>query len=80
MIDLLCGGLALTALALTASPVAAQYAPWCSEGAVSCTFYSFEQCMETVRGSSRSCSPNPNSSSGTPDTAAGQGLKRRRPR
>ncbi len=59
-------GLVLTALALAASPAAAQYAPWCfyesgrnSSGAVTCTFYSFEQCMATAWGIGGSCSANP---------------------
>jgi hypothetical protein len=58
-------GIVLTALALAASPAAAQYAPWCFSdsgrrgGTVTCTFYSFEQCMATARGIGGSCSPNP---------------------
>ena len=69
--------LVLATLALATGPVAAQYAPWCSRGAESCTFYSFEQCMETVRGSSTGmCTPNPNTRSSASPTAAG----RRRPR
>jgi hypothetical protein len=59
-------GLVLAVLALTASPAAAQYAPWCfyesgrnSSGAVTCTFYSYAQCMATASGIGGSCSPNP---------------------
>ena len=81
MIHLIRYSFVFTAIALTTSPVAAQYAPWCfydsgrdDSGAVTCTFYSFEQCMETARGIGGSCSPNPY-------PAAGQELKKRkRPR
>jgi uncharacterized protein DUF3551 len=58
--------LALTVLALTPSAAAAQGAPWCfyetgrgATGAVTCTFYSFEQCMATLWGNGGSCSRNP---------------------
>jgi hypothetical protein len=73
--------LVFAGLALTTSPGAAQYAPWCfsdsgrdDSGAVTCTFYSFEQCMATARGIGGSCSPNPY-------PGGGQALnKRKRPR
>ena len=41
--------------------VAEIYRPWCVQylggysGATSCTFYSFEQCMETARGNGAYC-------------------------
>ena len=74
MTNILSCGLVLTALALTASPAAAQGGgrPWCfyesgnrgGSGAVTCTFYSFEQCMATASGIGGSCAPNPYPSSG----------------
>jgi len=41
------------------------YRPWCVQymggysSAISCTFYSFEQCMETARGNGAFCVQNP---------------------
>jgi hypothetical protein len=66
MTNALSCSLVLMALAITASPAVAQYAPWCfyesgrnSSGAVTCTFYSFAQCMATASGIGGSCGPNP---------------------
>jgi hypothetical protein len=44
--------------------VARQPAPWCAYqggvgGGYDCSFYSFEQCMETARGLGNFCAPNP---------------------
>ena len=58
MIDIPRCGLVLVAHVLTTSPAVVQYAPWCSEGAESCTFYSFEQCMATRIGTDM-CNANP---------------------
>jgi uncharacterized protein DUF3551 len=76
--------LALTALALTASPAAAQGAPWCfaesgreGSGAVTCTFYSYEQCMATLAGIGGSCYANPYPSRGAASPTDGQTGKRR---
>jgi Protein of unknown function (DUF3551) len=64
MTQLLSRGLALTVLALTASPAAAQGRAWClyennSRGAVTCSFYTFEQCLATRSGVGGSCGANP---------------------
>ena len=71
MTNVLSCGLVLTALALAASPAAAQGRPWCfyesgnrGSGAVLCTFYSFDQCMATASGIGGSCARNPYPSSG----------------
>ena len=84
MTNLLSRGLLLTAFALAASPAAAQWAPWClsesgnrGSGAVTCTFYSFEQCMATLMGIGGSCGPNPYAAHGTPYPGGGQGRKSR---
>ncbi len=58
---------ALVALAgIDARPSAAEvYRSWCVQylggfsGGTSCTFYSFEQCMETARGNGAYCYQNP---------------------
>jgi Protein of unknown function (DUF3551) len=58
---------ALIALAAVgARPSTAEiYRPWCVQylggysGTTSCTFYSFEQCMETARGNGAYCYQNP---------------------
>jgi hypothetical protein len=85
MTRLLSCGLLLTALALASSPVAAQNAPWCfsesgnrASGAVTCAFYSFEQCLETLRGIGGSCAPNPFFSYGKPYRPDGRTGKRNR--
>jgi Protein of unknown function (DUF3551) len=76
--------LVLAALALTSSPAASQWAPWClseggkDEGAVTCIFHSFEQCLETLRGIGGSCGQNPYSSSGTPQPGDARRDKRKR--
>jgi len=56
--------LALTALAaFDLRPAAAENRPWCfqdtGKSATSCSFASFEQCMETARGLGGSCKQNP---------------------
>jgi hypothetical protein len=56
--------LALTALAAwDPRPAAAENRPWCfqdtGKSATSCSFISFEQCMETARGLGGSCKQNP---------------------
>jgi hypothetical protein len=67
-------GVALTLLALTASPAPAQWAPWClyesssRNGAVTCTFHTFEQCLATRSGIGGSCGRNPYLSRNTPYT------------
>ena len=80
-------GVALTALALAASPAAAQWAPWCfyeggnrGSGAVTCTFYSFEQCLETLRGIGGACAANPFVSHGAPYAGDGRPQRRKRAR
>jgi hypothetical protein len=41
-----------------------QSAPWCANmggtWGFDCSYFTFEQCMETARGLGNSCSPNPN--------------------
>jgi hypothetical protein len=42
----------------------AQYAPWCAQygsqtGSYDCSYYTFEQCMATVRGVGGFCQQNP---------------------
>jgi Protein of unknown function (DUF3551) len=55
---------AVPLLLLTAAdPAAAQNYPWCAagsfkDGARSCAYVSFEQCMATVRGSGSYCERN----------------------
>jgi hypothetical protein len=59
--------LAIAAVAfagLAISSLSAQAAPWCAQystpgGATNCGFYSFEQCLQTVRGIGGFCSRNP---------------------
>src|SRR5262245_25762394 len=57
--------LACSALSLIAAhPASAEiYRPWCvgytATISLSCTFISFEQCMETARGGGGSCMQNP---------------------
>jgi hypothetical protein len=56
--------LALAALAaLDLRPAAAANRPWCfldtGKSATSCSFISFEQCMETARGLGGICKQNP---------------------
>ena len=67
MSNLLRCGVALSALVLTASPAAAQYAPWCfsemgksGSGATSCIFHTYAQCREYSSGIGGSCFQNPN--------------------
>jgi Protein of unknown function (DUF3551) len=56
--------IAVAVIWLSATPARAEGAPWCVrygtglEGA-NCGFYSFEQCMQTVRGIGGFCSQNP---------------------
>ena len=55
---------AIALLAIAPREVAAEvYRPWCvgytATISNSCTFVSFEQCMETARGSGGSCMQNP---------------------
>jgi Protein of unknown function (DUF3551) len=85
MTNLLSRGLVLAALALTASPAAAQGRAWClyennSRGAVRCSFYTFEQCQETRSGLGGSCAANPYPSHGAPYSGdrPTEGRKRRR--
>jgi hypothetical protein len=64
MTNLLGPSRVLTVFALFASPAAAQGRPWClyendSRGAVTCSFYTFEQCLATRPGIGGSCAPNP---------------------
>ena len=85
MTNLLSRGLLLAAFALAASPAAAQWAPWClsesgnrgSSGAVTCTFYSFEQCNASRMGVGGSCGPNPYARA-APYHGGGQLVKRKR--
>ena len=61
---------ALMVLALASAPASAFFkrnldAPWClaysgTDGIVECSFYTFEQCMETLWGVGGSCQPNYN--------------------
>ena len=56
--------LTLTALAaVNLRPAAAENRPWCfvdtGKSATSCSFTSFEQCMETARGLGGICKQNP---------------------
>jgi Protein of unknown function (DUF3551) len=84
MTNLLSHALMLSALALAASPAAAQGAPWCfsesgreGSGAVSCTFYSYQQCLATLSGIGGSCVPNPYPSHGAPSPTEGRSGKRK---
>jgi hypothetical protein len=68
---------ALVALVLTSAPASAFFkrdlnAPWClaysgTDGIVECSFYTFEQCMETLWGVGGSCQPNYNTRYSKPD-------------
>jgi len=87
MTNLLSYALVLTTLALAASPAAAQGAPWCfsesgsrGSGAVTCSFYSFEQCLATASGIGGSCGPNAYSSYGAPYPADPRTVKRKQRR
>ena len=60
--------LAVAIIALSLSTIGAHAAPWCAEysgggngggGGSNCGFYSFEQCLATVRGAGGFCSRNP---------------------
>jgi hypothetical protein len=56
--------IALTSVSLSLSSLGADAAPWCAQyrvrgGATNYGFYSFEQCLETVRGIGGLCSKNP---------------------
>jgi len=53
------GGFAL--LLLLGTGTAAEAAPWCAfygSSTYNCGFYSYEQCLETVRGAGGSCRQN----------------------
>jgi len=58
---------ASVAIAAAQAPLARAevYRPWCVQylggysGGTSCTFHSFEQCMETARGNGATCVQNP---------------------
>jgi hypothetical protein len=60
---------AITFAALSLSTIGADAAPWCAEysggggggggGGTNCGFYSFEQCLATVRGIGGFCVRNP---------------------
>ena len=85
MTNLLSRGLVLAALALTASPAAAQGRAWClsentSRGAVMCSFYTFEQCLETRSGLGGSCAANPYPSYAAPYSGDGPAERRKRRR
>jgi len=74
MSHLLKRGVVLSALFASASPAAAQYAPWCfsevgrtGSGATTCTFYSYAQCMATAGGIGGICFQNPYPRGGVPD-------------
>jgi hypothetical protein len=67
-------GVVLSAFLATASPAAAQYAPWCfsevgraGSGATSCIFHTYAQCMATQGGIGGICFQNPFPRSGVPD-------------
>jgi len=56
--------IALTSAALSLSSLGAEAAPWCAQysvhgGATNCGFYSFQQCLDTVRGIGGFCNLNP---------------------
>jgi hypothetical protein len=56
--------LATVIAALSFSSSGAEAAPWCAQysvhgGATNCGFYSFQQCLQTVRGIGGFCSQNP---------------------
>jgi hypothetical protein len=63
------------ALALTASPGAAQYYPWCSIRTASggCYYETREQCMATTSGAGGRCYENP----AAPPRASSLGLEGR---
>ena len=60
--SLICGSLALAALAADARTVA-QSAPWCANntfgGGLTCGYYNFEQCRQAIHGVGGSCMRNP---------------------
>ena len=56
--------IAVASAGLSLSTLGAEAAPWCAQysvrgGATNCGFYSFEQCLATVRGIGGFCSQNP---------------------
>jgi len=56
--------IALTSAGLSLSSLGAEAAPWCAQcsgraGGTNCGFYSFEQCLQTVRGIGGFCNRNP---------------------
>jgi hypothetical protein len=56
--------IALTSVGLSLSSLGAEAAPWCAQysgrgGGSNCGFYSFDQCMQTLRGIGGFCSQNP---------------------
>jgi hypothetical protein len=64
ILPIFAGSLAVLALGTLAAPATAQTNyPWCSNfadgwGGTNCGFVSYEQCMETVRGSGGYCDKN----------------------
>jgi hypothetical protein len=56
--------IAIASVTLSLGSLSAEAAPWCAQygvkgGATNCGFYSFEQCMQTVRGIGGFCNLNP---------------------
>jgi hypothetical protein len=56
--------IALASAGLSLCSLSAETAPWCAQysmqgGATNCGFYSFQQCMQTVRGIGGFCNLNP---------------------
>ena len=55
---------AFAAIICIEKPAEAQSYPWCADGnykggATNCGFVTFQQCLDTVRGSGGSCGPDP---------------------
>ena len=56
--------IALTSAGLSLSSLGAEAAQWCAQysgraGGTNCGFYSFDQCLQTVRGIGGFCNRNP---------------------
>jgi hypothetical protein len=70
---LICFSLAIAALAGEGNSTA-QAAPWCSTRfGLSCGYYTFQQCLDAIRGDGGSCTPNPNEPAGRGRAGAGSG-------
>jgi hypothetical protein len=70
---LICLSLAVAAFAVGGHSTA-QAAPWCSTRfGLSCGYYTFQQCLDAIRGDGGSCVQNPNERPGKGRAGAGSG-------